>query len=72
MDRQGQILMPSLSSRGHKKSHAHLQCAHNICAKFQTDCLKTQGGVDYTNDFKGATDRRTDRQMDGQTDRGKT
>ena len=32
-----------------KKWHAYLQYAYNICAKFQTECLKTQGGVDYTN-----------------------
>ena len=32
-----------------KKSHAYLQYAYNICAKFQTECLKTQGGVDSTN-----------------------
>ena len=31
------------------QSHAHLQYAYNICAKFQIDCLKTLGGVDYTN-----------------------
>ena len=30
-----------------KKSHAHLQYACIICAKFQTDCLKTLRGVDY-------------------------
>ena len=49
-----------------KKPHAHLHFAYNICAKFQIDCLKTLGGVDYTNFsfFKGATD--------GQTDKGKT
>ena len=29
-----------------KKSHAYLQYA---CAEFQTECLKTQTGVDYTN-----------------------
>ena len=31
------------------KSHAHFQYANNICEKFQIDCLKTLGGVDYTN-----------------------
>ena len=31
------------------KSYAHLQYAYNICEKFQIDCLKTVGGVDYTN-----------------------
>ena len=32
------------------KSHMHyLQYAYNICEKFQIDCLKTMGGVDYTN-----------------------
>ena len=31
------------------KSHAYLQYAYNICAKFPIDCLKTLGGVDYTN-----------------------
>ena len=31
-----------------QKSHAHFQYAYNICAKFQIDCLKTLGGVDYT------------------------
>ena len=31
------------------KSHAHLQYAYNIYKKFQTDCLKTLGGVDFTN-----------------------
>ena len=31
------------------KSHAHLQYAYNIREKFQIDCLKTLGGVDYTN-----------------------
>ena len=31
------------------KSHAHLQYAYNICKVFQIDCLKTLGGVDYTN-----------------------
>ena len=30
-------------------SHAHLQYAYNICEKFQIDCMKTLGGVDYTN-----------------------
>ena len=30
-------------------SHAHFQYANNICAKFQIDCLKTLGEVDYTN-----------------------
>ena len=29
-------------------SHAHLQYACNICAQFQTECLKTLRGVDYT------------------------
>ena len=53
-----------------QNSHAHLKYAYNICAKFQIDCLKTRGGVDYTNFsvFKGATDGQTD----GQMDRGKT
>ena len=32
-----------------EKSHAHVQYAYNICATFQTDCLKTLRGVDYTN-----------------------
>ena len=31
-------------------SHAYLQYAYNICAKFQTDCLKTLGEADYTTD----------------------
>ena len=32
------------------RSHMHIfQYAYNICAKFQIDCLKTLGGVDYTN-----------------------
>ena len=31
-----------------KKTHAHLQCAFNSCAKFQNECLKTLSGVDYT------------------------
>ena len=32
------------------KSHMHiLQYASNICEKFQIDCLKILGGVDYTN-----------------------
>ena len=35
----------------------------HICATFQNDCLKTLGGVDYTNLLKA---RRTDRQTDGQ------
>ena len=26
-------------------SHAHFQYAYHICAKFQTDCLKTLGGL---------------------------
>ena len=43
-----------------KKSHAHLQYACNICAKFQIDCLKTLGGVDYINFLR----------RDGQMDRG--
>ena len=30
------------------KSHMHTQYAYNICAKFQIDCFKTLGGVDYT------------------------
>ena len=30
-------------------TNQHLQYAYNICAKFQIDCLKTLGGVDYTN-----------------------
>ena len=32
-----------------EKSHAHLQYAYNNCEKFQTDCLRTLGGVVYTN-----------------------
>ena len=40
------------------KREVHLQYARNIGAKFQNNCLKTVGGVDYTN-FR-------------QTDRGKT
>ena len=32
-----------------EKTHADLQYAYSICAKFQIDCLKTLGGVDYTN-----------------------
>ena len=32
-----------------KRSHTYLQYAYNICAKFQINCLKTLGGVDYTN-----------------------
>ena len=32
------------------KSHMHIfRYAYNICAEFQIDCLKTLGGVDYTN-----------------------
>ena len=30
-------------------TYAHLQYAYNIYFKFQIDCLKTLGGVDYTN-----------------------
>ena len=32
-----------------KVSQAHLQYAYNICTKFQIDCLKTLGGVEYAN-----------------------
>jgi hypothetical protein len=31
-----------------KKSHAHLQCVHNNCARFEECQLKGVGGVDYT------------------------
>ena len=31
-----------------KKSHAHLQCVHNKCARFDECQLKGVGGVDYT------------------------
>ena len=31
-----------------KKTHAHLQCAFNSCAKSQNECLKALRGVDYT------------------------
>jgi hypothetical protein len=31
-----------------KKSHAHLQCVHNNCAKFDECQFKSVGGVDYT------------------------
>ena len=30
-------------------SHAHLQYAYNICAKFKIDCFKTLGRVVYAN-----------------------
>ena len=43
-----------------KKRGTDLQYSCNIYAKFQIDCLKSVGGVDYTNLFKhdGQTDRR--------------
>jgi hypothetical protein len=31
-----------------KKSHAHLQCVHNNCARLEECQLKGVGGVDYT------------------------
>jgi hypothetical protein len=31
-----------------KKSHAHLQCVHKNCARFEECQLKGVGGVDYT------------------------
>ena len=31
-----------------KKSHAHLQCVHNNCARFEECQPKAVGGVDYT------------------------
>ena len=43
-------------------SYANFQKAGNICAKFQNDCLKTLGEVDYTNFFCDVTDGQTDRQ----------
>ena len=36
-------------SSKNKKRGAHFQYACNICSKFQIDCLKFVGGVDYTN-----------------------
>ena len=36
-----------------KKAGAHLQCLCNIFAKFQVICLKTVGGVDYTDSVYG-------------------
>ena len=31
-----------------KKSHAHLQCVHNNCARFEECQPNRVGGVDYT------------------------
>ena len=46
-----------------EKSHAYVQYACNICAKFQINFFKTLGGVDYTMFyFLVATDGQTDGQ----------
>ena len=38
-----------INSRSNKNPHAHLKYVPNMYAKFETDPLKTVGGVDYTN-----------------------
>ena len=53
-----------------KRKSAHLQFVSYNCAKFETDCSKTVGGVDYTNFFEGQTTRRIGKNAHRQSSRG--